>query len=119
MTNKRQTGKEYEEIAIKYLREKGYFIIEKNFQVKQAEIDIIARDGDTIVFVEVKYRAGSGSGNPLEAVTLSKQRKISKAALFYMNYNKISPDNTSIRFDVIGILGDELTHLENAFDFVI
>ena len=93
-------------------------IIEKNFQVRQAEIDIIARDGSTIVFIEVKYRSSAGSGHPLEAVTISKQRKICKAALFYMNKNKISPDNTSIRFDVIGILGNDITHIENAFDYV-
>ncbi len=116
--NKRKTGNEYEDYAIKYLENKGYFIIERNFHVRQAEIDIIARDKATIVFVEVKYRAGSSSGHPLEAVTIAKQKKISKAALFYMNKNKISPDNTSIRFDVIGILGDELTHVENAFDFI-
>lgn len=119
MDNKRQTGKNYEVLAISFLEAKGYFIIEKNFQVRQAEIDLIARDGDTIVFVEVKYRSSVSSGHPLEAVTISKQRKICKAALFYMNKNKISPDNTSIRFDVIGILGDEITHIENAFDFVL
>ncbi len=117
--NKRKTGDSFEELAVKYLIKKGYFIIERNFQVRQAEIDIIARDNNTIVFVEVKYRRGSGSGHPLEAVTLQKQRKICKAALFYMNRNKISPDNTCIRFDVIGILGEEITHIENAFDYVI
>ena len=116
--NKRQTGKNYEELAIKYLQDKGYFIIEKNFQVRQGEIDIIARDNATIVFVEVKYRGSSSSGHPLEAVTYGKQKKICKSALFYMNKNKISPDNTSIRFDVIGILGNEITHIENAFDFI-
>ena len=118
MDNKRQTGKNYENLAINFLQDKGYFIIEKNFQVRQAEIDIVARDGSTIVFLEVKYRSSSVSGHPLEAVTPFKQRKICKAALFYMNKNKISPDNTSIRFDVIGILGNEITHIENAFDYV-
>ncbi len=118
MENKRQTGKNYEELAIKYLQDKGYFIIEKNFQVRQGEIDIIARDKNTIVFIEVKYRASSSNGHPLEAVTYGKQKKICKSALFYMNKNKISPDNTSIRFDVIGILGNEISHIENAFDFV-
>lgn len=118
MDNKRQTGKSYEELAIKFLEDKGYFIIERNFQVRHGEIDIIARDRSTLVFVEVKYRASSSSGHPLEAVTYGKQKKICKSALFYMNKNKISPDNTSIRFDVIGILGDEITHIEDAFDFV-
>ena len=118
MNNKRQQGKDYEELAVKYLKDKGYFIIERNFQVRQAEIDIIARYESTIVFVEVKYRTNASSGHPLEAVTVSKQKKICKAALFYMNKNKISPDNTPIRFDVIGILGDEITHIENEFDYI-
>lgn len=119
MDNKRQTGTAYEELAINYLESKGYFVIQKNFQVRQAEIDIIARQDNTIVFVEVKYRTSKASGHPLEAVTIAKQKKICKAALFYMNKNKISPDNSSVRFDVIGILGSEITHVENAFDFVM
>ncbi|MBO5387921.1 MAG: YraN family protein [Lachnospiraceae bacterium] len=116
--NKRKTGTDYEELAVNYLEKKKYFIIERNFQVRQAEIDIIARDDNTIVFIEVKYRTTRGSGHPLEAVTIQKQKRICHAALFYMNRNKISPENTSIRFDVIGILGDEITHIENAFDFI-
>lgn len=116
--NKRATGQNKEALAVDFLRSKGYFIIQTNFRVRQGEIDIVARDGSTIVFVEVKYRSSSISGNPLEAVNIPKQRRISKAALFYMTKNKISPDNTAIRFDVIGILGDEITHIENAFDFI-
>ncbi|MBO5426746.1 MAG: YraN family protein [Lachnospiraceae bacterium] len=116
--NNRVTGQDKENIAVNYLKNKGYFIIQTNFRVRQGEIDIVARDGSTIVFVEVKYRSTSRSGNPLEAVNKTKQRKISKAALFYLNKNKISPDNTPIRFDVIGILGEQITHIENAFDYV-
>lgn len=119
MDNKRQQGKNYEERAVKYLEDKGYFIIDRNYHVRQAEIDIIARYDSTIVFIEVKYRTNSLSGHPLEAVTVPKQKRICKAALFYMNQNKISIDNTCIRFDVIGILGEEITHLENAFDFIL
>ena len=118
MDNSRKIGNKYEDMALEYLQNKGYFIIEKNFQVRQGEIDIIARDGSTIVFIEVKYRCSSGSGHPLEAVTLAKQRKICKTALFFMNKNKISTVNTSIRFDVIGILNDDIIHVENAFDYV-
>lgn len=117
MKNTRNIGAEYEERAAAYLREQGYFIIECNYRVRQAEIDIVARDGSTIVFVEVKYRANLHEGHPLEAVDITKQRKISHAALFYMNQHKISVDNTRIRFDVIGILGDEIVHVRNAFDY--
>lgn len=118
MQNNRKTGQEKETVAVEYLRNKGYFIIQTNYRVRQAEIDIIARDGSCIVFVEVKYRSTDALGNPLEAVDLGKQKKISKAALFYMCNNKISPDNTPIRFDVVGILGDEVTHIVNAFDYI-
>lgn len=118
MENKRKIGNSYEDIAIKYLQDKAYRILDKNFQVKQGEIDIIAYDVNTLVFVEVKYRAASSSGHPLEAVNFSKQKRICKAALFYMNKANISPYNTSIRFDVIGILGNEIIHIKNAFDYV-
>ena len=117
--NKRQVGTEKENLAAEYLRGKGYFIIEKNYRVRQGEIDLIARDGTCIVFVEVKYRADGRSGDALEAVTGAKIRQISKMALFYLNQKKISIDNTPIRFDVIGINGDSITHIENAFDFVM
>ena len=112
--NKRQVGTEKENLAAEYLKKKGYFIIEKNYRVRQGEIDLIAR-----VFIEVKYRANGRSGDALEAVTRAKIRQISKTALFYLNQKKISIENTPIRFDVIGINGDSITHVENAFDFVM
>ncbi len=117
MKNTRNIGAKYEERAADYLREQGYFIIERNYRVRQAEIDIVARDGSTIVFAEVKYRASLREGHPLEAVGVTKQRKICQAALFYLNRHKISVDNTPIRFDVIGILGDDILHIRNAFDY--
>ena len=101
------------------MKSKGYFIIYKNYRVRQGEIDIIARDGGTIVFVEVKYRKNECSGHPLEAVNAHKIKQISKTALFYMHQNNISVDNISIRFDVIGILGEKIYHIENAFDFCV
>ncbi|MGN0390734.1 MAG: YraN family protein [Wujia sp.] len=117
MYNKRQIGAQKETLAAKYLEEKGYFIIEKNYRVRQGEIDLVARDGACIVFVEVKYRTDEGCGSALEAVTLQKQKQICKTAYFYLNQKKISPDNTPIRFDVVGITGHKIEHIENAFDF--
>lgn len=119
MDNKRKIGIKYEDIAAEYLQGRGYFIIERNYRIRQSELDIIARSGSTIVFVEVKYRGNTDMGHPLEAVDASKQRRICRAALHYMNHNKISVDNTPIRFDVIGILGRKVTHVENAFDYII
>lgn len=116
--NNRKTGSEKEELACEYLKEQGCFIIQKNYRVRQGEIDIVARDGNQIVFVEVKYRSKNSCGNPIEAVGLSKQRQISRVALFYLYQNKISTDNTPIRFDVIGIMGDRIEHIKNAFNYI-
>ncbi len=116
--NNRETGSNKEIVAANYLKDKGYSIVETNFRVRQGEIDIIAKDKATIVFVEVKYRYDEKSGHPLEAVGLVKQKKICKCAMFYINKNKIPIDCVSIRFDVVGILKNNITHIENAFDFI-
>ena len=119
MYNNRKLGNEKELKAAAYLSDKGYNILEMNFSVRQAEIDIVASDADgTLVFVEVKYRSTNKSGSSLEAVTFSKQKKICRAALSYLSIRNINPETTSIRFDVIGIDGDTITHIENAFQFV-
>ncbi len=116
--NKRSAGAEYELMASDYLIGKGYRILRRNYRVRQAEIDIIAFKDDTYVFVEVKYRKNSVSGTSLEAVTVTKQKKISKAALYYMNQNRIDIYTANIRFDVIGIDGGKITHIENAFSYI-
>ncbi|MGN0152274.1 MAG: YraN family protein [Wujia sp.] len=118
MKNTRKTGSEKEAVAAVYLQQQGYRILEQNYRVAQAEIDIVAMDRNTLVFVEVKYRSGCAAGHPLEAVGTAKQRKICRAAVSYMNYKKIPVYETEIRFDVIGILGEEITHIQNAFDYV-
>ena len=82
--NKRKIGEKYERRAGAYLEEKGYEILEYNFRCRSGEIDIIARDGEYLVFCEVKYRAGNGKGHPAEAVGFRKQSVISKCALYYM-----------------------------------
>ena len=113
--NKRTVGGEKEQIAGKYLEQKGLLVLEFNYRTRMAEIDIVARDGKTLVFVEVKYRKDISDGHPLEAVNARKQRKIRMAALYYLEDHNLSPDLTDLRFDVVGILGDEITHIENAF----
>lgn len=113
--NKRKIGTDYELVAAEYLKKKGYTILERNYRNPHGEIDIIARDGDTIVFCEIKYRAGKRYGDPLEAVDARKQRRISKVALYYTAGSK-APQNVFYRFDVIGIHGDgRIEHIENAF----
>jgi len=115
--NKRLTGNNTEQAAADYLREKGYRIRETNFRCRQGEIDIVAEDGRCLVFVEVKYRRTAGAGSPLEAVTISKQRKISRIALFYLNKYKL-PADQPVRFDVIGLMPEKITHIKNAFDYI-
>ena len=113
--NKREIGSEKERIAGAWLEKKGHRILEYNFRTRMAEADVISLDGDTYVFTEVKYRRTLMQGHPLEAVTAAKQRRIRMAALFYLEDHDLSPDTTPVRFDVIAILGNELTHIENAF----
>lgn len=106
----------YEEKAAAYLTEKGYRILHKNFYSSFGEIDIVARDGSCLVFVEVKYRSGKAGGHPLEAVDKRKQRRIGKTAVFYCCRYGYG-ENTPCRFDVIGILGNEMLHIEDAFTY--
>ena len=98
--------------AEQILMDKGYAILARNYVSPGAEIDLIARDGSVIVFVEVKLRTGRASSGR-QAVTPAKQRRICKGALHYMM--KSSLMNRQARFDVIEIQGERVTHIENAF----
>ncbi len=110
--NTKQIGDSYEDIAADFLREKGYKILKRNFHSRYGEIDIIAYKDGVYVFCEVKYRKNADYGLPAEFVTKKKQDKIAKTVAGYMMYNKFVED---YRFDIIGILGDEINHIENAF----
>ena len=114
MVNKRALGGEKELFAAEFLKKQGLDIIQMNFRCKIGEIDIIAKDKDCLVFCEVKYRKNENFGDPLSAVDLKKQRKITQTARYYMLSNNIS-DNSNVRFDVVGILGDKITYVRNAF----
>lgn len=114
--NNRGKGKAYEQIACQFLESNGLKVIEKNFSCRIGEIDIILKDGDTYVFTEVKYRKNVKYGNPYEAVTKYKMKKISRVSLYYINYKKL-PMNGSFRFDVVSILDGEITWYKNAFPY--
>ncbi len=116
MVNKRTLGADNEKKAAAFLKEKGYEILELNFRCKNGEIDIVAKDREYLVFVEVKYRDNIRKGYPLEAISVQKQRTISKCAMYYMM--KYGLDNFPVRFDVVGILKNEIQLIQNAFDFV-
>ena len=114
--NKRKIGGEKEKLAGDFFKGMGCEILEQNFYTRFGEIDLILKEGETLVFAEVKYRKNEKRGNPLEAVDVKKQRKISKAALYYLAKNRISPENPC-RFDVVAVLGEEIVHIKNAFEF--
>ncbi len=112
--NRRQKGIEFEEEAVEYLKGLGYEIIEKNYNARFGEIDIVAGvpDEKTLVFVEVKAKDISTGIHPFEAVDARKQKNLIMAAREYMASHNI--ENTYIRFDVIGIIssGKEVRKLE-------
>ena len=117
MTNNRKTGLNHEDEAASYLEDKGHRIIARNELNRFGEIDIISLAPDsTLVFTEVKYRKSDKAGSPLEAVDLKKIRKICRASLMYINCHK-QYSEYRIRYDVIGISDDGITHIENAFDY--
>ncbi|MDH4100504.1 MAG: YraN family protein [Nitrospirota bacterium] len=111
-------GRTGEDTAERYLKRKGYRILERNFSLKIGEIDLIALDGDTVVFIEVKTRRGDRYGTPAEAVTGRKQAQIVKTALAYIAKKKLG--DIACRFDVVGISMQsgkpEIEHIRSAFD---
>ncbi len=111
-------GKEGEEIALRYLKKKKYKIIKKGFRLLKGEIDIIAYDQKTLVFIEVKTRKNFDYGHPEESVTYLKQKQIKKIASGFMSMNNLT--NVECRFDVISIMPEKpgsykLCHIKNAF----
>lgn len=115
MENNRELGTKYEKIAQNYLEKKGYTILNINFRFKNiGEIDIVAKDGDYIVFCEVKYRKNTTHGYPYEAVNAAKIKKIRLTAKYYLASMHYS-DNTYVRFDVISILNNKIEHIKDAF----
>lgn len=114
--NKRTLGSQYEELAAAYLKNQGLKIIRKNYRVKSGEIDLIALDGEYLVFVEVKYRSSDCAGDSLGAVDAAKQRAISRTAVHYLASRKKNV-NLPCRFDVVGIDRDEVRWIKNAFDY--
>ena len=120
---KKELGAKGEEVAVSYLKSKGYRIVERNYRIRFGEIDIIAEQGDDLVFIEVKTRSGTLFGSPFESVTKQKQKQLSKVALEYIS--KQGFHDRPARFDVVGIelqKGSETFQdaavelLQNAFD---
>ncbi|MFT4143940.1 MAG: YraN family protein [Mobilitalea sp.] len=113
--NNRELGTVFEGKAAEFLQKSGYQLLQRNFRCKIGEIDLIAKEEGYLCFIEVKYRSTTSKGFPSEAITPGKIRKITRTAEFYMLLHKL-PTNTPCRFDVVMILGEEISLIKNAFN---
>jgi len=113
------TGRRGEELAAAFLRQQGYTLVERNFRLRSGEIDIIARDRETLVFVEVKTRSCSRFGTPFDAVDGRKQQQIGQTALAYLAARGMA--DCAVRFDVVAVYLDDgeprIELLKNAFEY--
>lgn len=109
------TGRRGERQAEKFLKKAGLKIIARNVRVGHDELDLIAREYDTLVFVEVKTRTNEDFGRPASAVNAAKRKKLSRAAVRFMKKRKLRPPY--IRFDIVEVIGEEpqIRHIQNAF----
>ena len=116
MAQHNETGKQGETEATRYLQDKGYEIMARNFRYQHAEIDLVAKKGKLMVFVEVKTRSNLSFGNPEEFVSYSKAKLVMKAAEHYIFVHNWHYD---VRFDIVAVTvaGNELRikHIEDAF----
>jgi putative endonuclease len=100
---KQETGKLGERLACKALEKKGYRILERNYRCRLGEIDLIARQQDCIVFIEVRSKTGTAFGSPGESVTAAKKQKLLAAALDYLSRHEGLPENWRIDFVAVEI----------------
>jgi putative endonuclease len=113
MMNRREVGNLGEEQVAGYVRRRGWEILERNYRFAGREIDIIAKAGDVIVFIEVKKRNQNRWGRGAEAVDYRKRRRIAGVAAHYISARSLSEVN--VRFDVASLDGASLEYIENAF----
>lgn len=111
--NKQITGIYGEEEAVKYLKKQGYAIVAKNVKIAGVEVDIIAKTGNTLVFVEVKCRNSFGFGRGIEAVDKRRQKRYIRAAKAFTAIPTYASSN--VRFDVVEVSGDSVLQIEDAF----
>lgn len=110
-----RTGRQGEAQAEKFLKKAGLKIIARNVRVGYDEIDLIAKQGDTLIFVEVKTRRNESFGRPAAAVNRAKRKKLSRAAMHFLKKRKLRPPY--IRFDIMEVIGEkpQIRHIPNAF----
>ncbi|MBY6018528.1 YraN family protein [Halomonas denitrificans] len=109
----RQQGQQAEDAAEHYLQQQGLTPVARNVQCRFGELDLVMRQGNTLVFIEVKYRRNSAFGGAAAAVTATKQRKLRLTADWYLQQQGLS--QYPCRFDVVAIEGDTINWIQNAF----
>lgn len=118
--SRQQTGKTGEDIAAKYLLKSGYDILERNFHCPFGEMDIIGRQGAVLAFIEVRTKRTEKFGSPAESVGSTKQKKLSRIALFYLQKHGL--EGCEARFDVLAIMlgeqGPRVELIRDAFDLL-
>lgn len=117
---RKELGFHGEDLAVEFLKRRGYRILHRNFKLKFGEIDIVAQEGDTVCFIEVRTKTTDSAGTPFESITPFKQRKLSKLALAYLK-NQYKSVDVRARFDVVAVVSEDgkeetVEIIQNAFD---
>jgi putative endonuclease len=115
---RKEVGKRGEDLALRFLKKEGYHVFERNYVCKMGEVDIIAREKDTLAFIEVKTRTSTAFGPPQLAVNQAKQRQMTKVALHFLSEKGLK--DVKARFDVVAIVlrpeGEEIELIRDAFE---
>jgi putative endonuclease len=118
MDARQELGKRGEDLACAELEKLGYVVMDRRFRTRRGELDIVARDGNVLVFVEVRARSGSRYGTPFESVTWQKRQRLSHMAASYLSIKRVT--TMACRFDVVSIVEERGTHtielVRGAFD---
>ncbi len=109
----RKEGISGEELAVEFLKKKGFKIVAQNVRMTMGEIDVICTDGNVLVFVEVKTRSSLRFGHPFEAIDERKQYKYRRMAEEYVMRHRLF--GRDLRFDAVAVIGDEIEYVANAF----
>ena len=110
----RERGRAGEDRAVAFLRERGLTILERNVTHAGAELDVIAREGDTIVFVEVRMRTRDDRGHPFETIDARKQARVRKGATGWLVARGLW-ERVFVRFDAVAVVGDQIEWLRDCF----
>ncbi len=113
MSDRQRVGRRAEERALEYLEREGFTVVERNFRGGGGEIDLVALEGEVVVFVEVRYRGKGVWETPEESISHRKQRRLWQAAEYYLA--EVIGEAKPARFDVIAIKGEEILHYRDAF----